>query len=195
MASGYLFQSAPTSNLLWMSALFLAVFDLGLVGILSRRIPRARFERLRLPIIGIAALFWGLVYALAVSNYWFCYRYVFPGWVQWAAPVYGLFLGGLAWIFWNLALRLPIHPVLGFCFLGGLHSFPGHIFGIYILELLEECPFLQQVEPPAALIFGLVEFILYWGIILGLGSIFLAVWERLRPTETITKSSMEKRKR
>ena len=127
--------------------------------------------------MGVAALFWALLYSTALYAFWLpCYQSIFPSWVRWIVPVYGLTLGVLAVLFWWLAQRLPTNPVIGFVILGGLQSFPGHLFGIYRLDLLIACPLLQQVSAGAALTFGFFEFIFYWCVILGLSFALQKGW-------------------
>jgi hypothetical protein len=172
-------QIRPTSQFYWLSTFVIALLDLGLIWLLTRWISPVRYHQLLRPLIGTATVFWSSIYTAAALTFWTeCYQAVFPAWAPWAAPAYGLFLGSLAWLFWALAMRLPVHPVLTFSILGGLHSLPGHLIGIYGFDLLVKCSLLQQVDPAAALTFGLFEFSFYWGVILGLSAVLQAGWDR-----------------
>lgn len=47
-----------TSEMLWWSALVTALIDVGLILLLVRRIPRARFNQLHWPVALAAGIFW-----------------------------------------------------------------------------------------------------------------------------------------
>lgn len=183
----FLQQTVPTSQLYWWSTIIIACIDLGFIGLLVKLISPARFDQLLRTLMGTAALCWAGIYTTAALAFWQeCYQAVFPAWVPWAAPGYGLLLGGLAGLFWFLARKLPGHPIIPFILLGGLHSLPGHLLGIYSLDLLVKCPLLQQVSPSAALAFGIVEFVFYWGVILALSVVVQNAGHRLTfPTREV----------
>jgi hypothetical protein len=168
-------EAFTSSQMYWASAAVTAALDAILIGVLIRAIPPALFGQLLKPLMVTAALFWGGLYSAAAYGFWdICYQFIFPVWVRWAAPFYGLSLGGLAALFWWLSRRTRAHPVAVFTGLAGLHSQPGHLLGIYGREMLTKCPVLLGVSPASALVFGISEFIFYWGVVLGLS----AVWQR-----------------
>ncbi len=176
-------EARATRELLWTATLVGAVAGLFLVGGLARFTSRERFRRLSLPLTVVSAAFWATLYTWAFWTWWdSCYGYLYPDWVRWVWPPYGLVTGaGLAVLFWWLALRIPGHPVLNLAILGGLHSLPGHAWAIYGKGLLEKCPILQGVEPAPALVFGFFEFIMYWSFVLALALLLRFAVDRLRP--------------
>nr|MBI2905227.1 hypothetical protein [Chloroflexota bacterium] len=82
---------------------------------------------------------------------------------------------------WQLALRLPGNAAVAFCLLGGLDSFPGHLWAIYGRRLFEACPLLQQVSVASALIFGFFEFVFYWSVILIIAALLKRLGQVVRP--------------
>jgi len=150
-----------------MAALVTALIDLVFVFLLLRWVDRSRFQRLKAPLVIVAALAWCGIYTAAVWSFWdTCYSFVFPGWVRWFVIFFGLLMGGVAYLFWWLALKIPWNPIVTFTILGGLHSLPGHLNGIYGMGLMEKCPILTEVSIESALVFGVFEFIFYWCVIL-----------------------------
>jgi hypothetical protein len=68
-------------------------------------------------------------------------------------------------------LRLPGHPVLSFCLLGGLWGMITHVWAVY-LGILDKPPMLQGAGAAAAIVIAAFEFIFYWCIILSITTIF-----------------------
>lgn len=154
---------AVTSTQMWQATAVAAVLDAVVIAILWRRVARDTFTRLRWWFPFVAAAVWTLIYGVASFAAWdSCYQYVLPAWVRWGAWLYGFFHILLGYLFWWVAQRTPIHPVLTLAGLGGLHSLPGHLWGIYRHGLLEQCPLVSGVSPTAALTFGVFEFVFYW---------------------------------
>ncbi len=172
---------SASSQLYWASAAVAAVLDGILIGVLARTISPAGFRSLLKPLVLLAAVFWCVLYTAAIFGFWeICYSYIFPAWVRWVAPFYGLLMGGLAALFWWLSQQSSVHPVLLFTAFAGLHSLPGHLSGIYGREMLTRCPVLLSVSPASALVFGIFEFIFYWGLVLGLSAVVQRRIERGR---------------
>lgn len=69
--------------------------------------------------------------------------------------------------------RLPwlASPVLWFCLWGGLEAVPEHLLGLYAFKILEKSPILQGMHPLSLLVFAIPEYMVYWGIVMGLGAI------------------------
>jgi hypothetical protein len=171
---------AVDSQFYWMSALVAALVDTVFVFFLVRWIDRARFQRLKIPLIVVASLVWCGIYTSGVWGFWdMCYSFVFPDWVRWFVIFFGLLMGGLAYIFWWLALKIPGNAVLIFVILAGLHSLPGHLNGIYRMGLMEKCPILTDVSIPSALVFGVFEFIFYWSVVMALSELALFIYDSL----------------
>jgi hypothetical protein len=159
--------AAVTSTQLWQATAVAAAVDLVVVGVLWWRVSRDAFERLRVWFPSVAAGVWALIYGVAALSAWeSCYQYVFPAWVRWGAWLYGLSHALLAFLFWWVGKRARIHPVLILAVLGGLHSLPGHLHGIYGRGLLEVCPPVRGVSAGSALTFGVFEFAFYWMVVL-----------------------------
>jgi hypothetical protein len=152
---------------MWRATAFAAGLDVVVVGVLWWRVSRDSFTRLRLWFPCVAAAVWMLIYGLASFLAWdTCYQYVMPAWVRWGAWLYGLLHILLGLLFWWVAQRTPFHPVIVLAVLGGLHSLPGHLHGIYGRGLLEQCPIVRGVSPASALTFGVFEFAFYWMVVL-----------------------------
>lgn len=159
-----------TTGQMWVVTGLTALIDLAAAAFLWRRVRPPWRARLGLRIGVTGALFFALLYGWAAWTYWdACYGRVLPDWVRWAAPAWGLVEGGLGSLFWWAARRVtPTRPVPVFLALGAAESVPGHLHGIYRRGLLESCGPVLGISPPSALVFGLVEFALYWSIILAL---------------------------
>ena len=171
-----------TSGLYWASALVTAVIDLAFVALLAWRVQPERFRQLKWPLLGASLIFWISLWTSVVCWCWdWCYRYVFPSWGHWVIPpVYGLIFGAMGLAFWWLALHLPGNPVATFCILGGLQSLPGHLWAIYGVRMLDKVPILRAVSPSSALVFGVFEFVFYWGVIVIIALVVVRVrdWRR-----------------
>ncbi len=161
-----------SSELYWWSALAAALIDVPLVFLLARRIRRESFRQLAGPLAVASAVFWLALWGWVMQNQFVwetCYQYVFPAWARWAMPPIMAAAGGAgATGMWWLAQRSPGNPILVFSLLGGLDSFPGHLWAAYGRGLFEVCPLLQQVSVVSGLTFGVFEFIFYWCVILTL---------------------------
>lgn len=114
-----------------------------------------------------AASFWAaLALTLILTAWGFFYRYFTPGYYAYVAPlaalvVYPLWSLGLRWA----ALRLPGHPVLSFCLLGGLQGVFEHVVAVGRLHLLA-VPFLAGATPAGIYALAYFEYALYWGVVL-----------------------------
>ena len=118
-----------------------------------------------------AAIFWGSLSLILVLSAWdHFYSHFTPNYYRYVAPLAALFIYPL----WSLvlrwiALRLPVHPILGFCMLGGIQGILEHAVAINRLNLLT-VPFLAGSGPLAVYVLALFEYIVYWGIV-----VFLAI--------------------
>lgn len=161
-----------TSEIYWQAAIITALIDLLFVSIIILRIKEAKFRQLQPTLVIVSIIFWIALYTSGAWYFWdSCYGYVLPDWVKWIVPPFGLLVGILGYFFWWLALRMPWNPLLSFAILGGLHSFPGHLHGIYCRGLLEKCPILENVSAESALIFGFFEFIFYWCFVITISAL------------------------
>jgi len=156
-----------TSEMLWQATLILAVIDVGFIPLLAWRIKPLVFRRLKWALLATTAIFWSTLWIWALVNFWdSVYRYVFPDWARWLIPpAYGLLFAAVGLVFWWLALRCPGNAVVGFCLLGGLWGMITHIWAVY-RGIVDKPPMLQGVDPVAAIVVAVFEFMFYWCIIL-----------------------------
>jgi hypothetical protein len=157
------------SELFWWAALATAAVDLGLLLLAARFVRRPLFERLKGPVTLAAGLTYAALWGF-LASWWMwdlVYSAVFPAWARWWLPVwYGTGFGLVALLFWHVSVRLPGHPAVSFCLLGGVVSIPGHLWGMR--RGLMRVPLLAQASPVAAFSFGVFEFVAYWCFILAL---------------------------
>lgn len=192
------FQPSPeTSNLIlsselfYRSALVIALLDGALILLLAWRIKPARFQALKWPLAGSAALIWSLFGVVLVRVFWDSYyRYFYPaglrsgGILLFVPLAYGL----LALIYHALAIRLPGNPILVFCLLGGFGSILEHVWGFNGLGVLE-VPMLQEASPISILVFAFPEYILYWCVVIGLAALAQGAWRWLVRFRSIKRTT------
>lgn len=141
-----------------------------IVAFLVWRIKPDSFRRIPWQAFGIAsAIFWGIFAALLISLTWnFYYMYLVPDWYIYAAPIGAVVLYSNISIFIRWAsIRLPGNPTLWFCLFGGLEALPEHAIGIYRFDILD-IPMLAGSSEMSLFIFAFFEYVIYWGIVLGL---------------------------
>lgn len=170
-----------TTHMLWLGGLILALMDAGLVPLLAWRIKPVAFRQLKWALVATTAVFWSTLWMWALSNFWdSVYSYIFPGWARHLIPpAYGLLFAGAGLAFWWLALRLPGPPALGFCLLGGLWGFVTHSWAVY-LGIVDKPPMLQGVDPLAAMVVPIFEFMFYWCIVLSIACLLSRVLQSRR---------------
>jgi hypothetical protein len=155
-----------TTEVLWKATLIFAPVDAVFLAVLAWRIDDRTFRSCKATLIVVTAIFWFSMWLVMTSGQFWdsVYSYVFPAWARWfIPPVYGLLFGGVAWLFWYLALRIPGRDVVNYCVLGGLWGALTHMWAIY-RGILDKPPMLQGASPVAAVVFPIFEFILYWCI-------------------------------
>ncbi len=167
--------------MLWRAAIFFALFDTVLVTYLARFVQPGLFRHLKWPIAVVTGMLWLVIWLVMVTVCWEpVYHYVFPVSLRWIIPpALGIFFALAGLFFWWLALKLPGHPAISFCLLGGLWGIITHVWAIY-RGLLVKPPMLQEASPVAASIMPFFEFVFYWCIILGVAY----AWQRRRNPET-----------
>lgn len=137
------------------------------------------------PLVIASAALWLALWAWVMQDSFVwetCYQYVFADRARWMMPLLmALLEAAIALGMWWLALRLPGNAAVTFCLLGGLDSFPGHLWAIYGRRLFEACPLLQQVSVASALIFGFFEFVFYWSVILIIAALLKRLGQVVRP--------------
>jgi uncharacterized membrane protein len=169
-----------TSEILWRGALLFAIIDLVFVSILARTIKPGDLFKMKWALTIIMALFFFILFGSVVSILFWdsVYRYVFPYWTRWIIPpVYGLLFSLAGLLFWWIATRIKIYPVVIFCLLGGLWGVTTHIIAIN-RGILDKPPMLKGSGPVAALTVAAFEFIFYWCTCLTITRLILII--RLR---------------
>jgi PKD repeat protein len=149
----------------WVSTIIFGVLGLAAAIPLILLFKRELFER-DWRTIGLgSAIFWGVFGMAMIFGFWKIYYSLFyPGWVRWLTPLTILLYSGLGLGMWWLATKLPGPPALWFVLLGGVEGIAEHVFGIYVLRILEKVPFLQGITPFPAITFSFFEYIFYWAI-------------------------------
>ena len=155
-----------TTQDLWVSTLVFGLAGILLLLPLAFIYRSPGFQRSAGPVTIASAIFWGLCATAALILAWdFYYRYIYPSWARWLAPVDALFYGLIGLGMWWLACRLPGIPVVWFVILGGVEGVAEHIIGIYALHILQKVPWLNGVPPVPVTIFSFFEYIFYWTLV------------------------------
>jgi hypothetical protein len=160
----------------------LILLSVGLLALLLWRIRPGTVRRLPWWTFALAAaLFWAPLALILILTAWgFFYSHFTPGYYAYVAPlaalvVYPLWSLGLRWA----ALRLPGHPVLSFCLLGGLQGVFEHVVAVERLHLLA-VPFLAETTPAGIYLLAYFEYALYWGLVLALALAVERLYSRVR---------------
>jgi hypothetical protein len=155
-------------------------------GLLVWRIKPEEFRQLVWYHLALAAaLFWGaLALALVLYSWGYFYSYFTPGFFRWLAPLAALLIYPL----WSLlmrwiAVRLPLHPLLGFCLLGGLQGIFEHGVAMQRFNLLE-VPLLAGSSPWAVYLLAFFEYAVYWGLVACLAVLISRLLRRFRSDKT-----------
>ncbi len=155
-----------TSEDYWRGAAAAAVASLLLGGLLVVFYRPESFRKAPTSVCIASGLFWGVLAVFSFIYFWgIYYKYLYPTWMRWASPLDALLYAAIGLGMWWLATRLPGSPVLWFLFIGGCESFLEHLFGIYILHILEKVPVLQGVAVAPAMTFAFFEYIVYWSLV------------------------------
>jgi hypothetical protein len=133
--------------------------------------------------IGLAsALFWGLLVIFFLFRGWdLYYRFFYPKWIRWLAPLDIPLYGAIGLGLWWLASYLPGTTVFGFVLFGGMEGIAEHILGIYGFRILDKVPWLKDVKALPALVFSFFEYVFYWALVawLAVGIFKLSEWLNL----------------
>jgi hypothetical protein len=132
------------------------------------------------PIGAAAAIFWGLLVIIFLFKGWdLYYRFFYPRWIRWLAPLDIPLYGAVGLGLWWLACRLPGIPIMWFVLLGGVEGIAEHILGIYGFRILDKVPWLKDVKPLPALVFSFFEYVFYWTLVAWLAFGLLKLHEYL----------------
>lgn len=124
-----------------------------------------------------SAIFWGVFGVTMIFAFWkIYYSRFYPAWMRWGAPLNILLYASLGSGMWWLSSKLPGQPVLWFVLLGGIEGIAEHVFGIYVLKILDKVPILQGLTPLPAIIFSFFEYILYWAVVAWMAFAFSRWW-------------------
>ena len=117
--------------------------------------------------IGLAgAVFWGMLVIFFLFKGWeLYYRFFYPGWVRWFAPLDIPLYGAMGLGMWWLAYQLPGISIIWFVLLGGIEGLAEHILGIYGFRILDKVPWLKDVKVLPALVFSFFEYVFYWTVV------------------------------
>jgi len=170
-----------TTELLYRGALLFALVDAIFVPLLVWRIKPELFRQVKWILVVVAGIIWLGIWGWAIGNFWeTVYVHVFPAWGRYVLPpAFGLLMALAALGLWTLALRLRLHPVLGYVLSGGLLGVCTHIWAVY-RGIVEKPPMLQGASPVAAVVVAFFEYMLYWCVILGLSALLRWGWMALR---------------
>lgn len=158
-----------TSQDIWLSTLLFAALDVVILAPLLILFKANVLQSAWWPVVGGSALFWGVVSVVAAAGFWdFYYRYIYPPWLRPLMPLDIVLYAIIGLAIWYLALRLAIPPPLAFALLGGAQGIAEHLFGIYVLRILDKVPWLQGVPPLPVVVFSFFEYVLYWTLVLWL---------------------------
>lgn len=170
-----------SSELMWRATLVVAVLDAPLLILLGRGVSRSLFQKLKWHLVGATVILYAALWGVLASGYYWqsVYAAVFPQWARWLLPVaFGPAYGACALGFWALAVGTRRWPAVWFALMGGGVSLLGHWIGIR--RGLLRVPLLAEVSPASALSFGVVEFICYWCVIVGVSVASRRAWVGLR---------------
>ena len=157
-----------TTPVVWLCTGILLILDAVLCYLAWRSINPASFQKLRWRLITISGIFFLLVWTSVLWWGWdWFYAYIFPHWARYTLPpifaiAYALLVAGMFW----LSLRLPGHPAVVWCILGGVEGLLSHLYAIYGLGAAAKPPIMQGTDPFAVLIFAVFEKAFYWSLIL-----------------------------
>jgi hypothetical protein len=174
-----------TTQLLFQGAVLFALVDSVFVPLLIWRIRREQFQKVKWISVIVAGIIWFGIWQWAIGNFWdTVYIHVFPAWGRYLIPpAFGLLMAFIDLGLWSLAIRLRLHPVLGYALFGGLWGVCTHIWAVY-RGIVEKPPMLQGASPIAAVVIAFFEFMFYWCVILSLSALMQWGWTNLK-TRTV----------
>lgn len=114
-----------------------------------------------------SGLLWGaLAVALSAWGWKIYYQYLYPAWARPMAPLSGLLYAAIAVGMWTLSNHFGGGAVFWFVLMGGVEGILEHLYGIYVLRILQKVPWLAGISPLPVLIFSFFEYIAYWSLTL-----------------------------
>lgn len=151
---------------IWASTLLFGSVGAALAVPLALSFDQTRFQAAAWPVMLASALFWGVLAITALWGFWdIYYRFWYPAWLRWLAPLDLLVYAAIGLGMWWLALRLPGSSMAWFIVFGGIEGVLEHIFGIYGLQILKKVPWLEGLPPIPLIIFSFFEYTLYWALV------------------------------
>jgi hypothetical protein len=166
---------------MWRVTLITALIDTPFLFLAARWVSSDLFRKLKWYLVGAAALIYAAIWGAVGSVYFWdtVYKIIFPAWSRWLLPIgFGLLYGVLALAFWRASILATKWQVVWFILLGGIISLVGHSIGVS--RGLFRVPLLAEVSIVSAFSFGVLEFIFYWCMIVGLSVAFRWFGLRLR---------------
>jgi hypothetical protein len=161
------------SELFWQGALLAMLIDLVLVSLLLWRIKPTGFRQLKWVLVGASAIYWGIFGYALLWGFWDSYYcHFYPDTMRWLGAVGAVPYGAIGFALWWFTSRVSGNPIAIFLLLGGLEGLLEHLWAVYGWGILEKAPILQNASALSVLVFSFLEYVLYWGIILGLAARF-----------------------
>ena len=155
-----------TDNDMLTSTLVFAVLSSILVIPLILVFKNPLFEQAQLSITLSSGIIWGIFAIAAVFGFWnLYYIYIYRPWMRWLTPLDFIIYGAVGLGMWWLSIHLTGSAVLWFVLLGGLEGVLEHIFGVYVLRILDKVPWLEGAGVLPVLTFSFFEYTFYWAII------------------------------
>lgn len=158
-----------TEKDIWNSTIFFGLVGIALFLVITWLVRDPAFRKAALPVTLASGIFWGVLSILVMWLGWdLYYRYFYPAWMRWLAPLNFILYGLIGLGLWALAVRLPGSALLWFILFGAAEGVLEHILGIYGMRILDKVPWLQGLPAGPLLLFSFFEYIVYWDLTAGL---------------------------
>ncbi|OGO16338.1 MAG: hypothetical protein A2Z14_03440 [Chloroflexi bacterium RBG_16_48_8] len=162
-------QQRLTNQEVWIATLLFVVMDILILSPLPFVLRKTSALDLLQPIGSASALFWGMLVILFLFCGWdMYYRFFYPTWIHWLAPLDIPLYGAIGLGLWWLASHLPGASIFWFVLFGGVEGIVEHILGIYGFRILDKVPWLKDVKALPALVFSFFEYGFYWTLVVWL---------------------------
>ena len=161
-----------TTAMLYQGALVFALMDAIYIPLLIWRVREETFRRLKWTLVIAAAFVWFGIWSWAIGNFWeTVYSHVFPTWARsWTPWIAFVAAGGVAYLFWRVALRAKVKAVLIYCLLSGILGSLTHLWAV-TRGTVTKPPMLQGASPLGAVTIAFFEYTFYWCVILTLAAV------------------------
>jgi len=169
-----------TNQEVWMATLLFVAMDILAVSPLPFVLRKISALDLLQPIGLASALFWGMLVIVFLFRGWdMYYRFFYPPWIRWLAPLDIPLYSAIGLGLWWLASLLSGNPVLWFILFAGVEGIVEHVLGIYEFRILDKVPWLKDIKATPALVFSFFEYVFYWTLVVWLAVGFLWLYEQI----------------